>query len=377
MKRCGILTINVSLMNYGNRLQNYALQEVIKSLGFEVETVNYTPIYPAQTTVSPSPQLTFYQRIKRKLRGRKNMSIWQRLNNRYKYRRKICEYREFKNKRIMWSKERLTYGDDLRVLAAKYDYVICGSDQVWNPYWEGTQPIYFMEFIPQERRIAYAVSFGVSDIPENMKEMYRVAIESIPHLSCREARGVELIRSLTGKEAKQVLDPTLMLDRGQWENIEDRFSAVKSGEDYILAYFLGKMDEGAEEVMISFAQTNNCRTIYLDKWEYKDNAFASPTEFLYLVHHARLIVTDSFHGIVFSIIYNRPFVYVPRSLELGQAQDMSSRMDSLLRLFKLEGRAIDKLSAEDWEWLDYTEVNMIWQKEKESSMKFLRSALGV
>ena len=374
-KRCGILTINVSLMNYGNRLQNYALQQILVKLGCSPYTIDYTPTYP-EVSYKSSTSLSMKKNCREKVYGIINL-IKRRIfffRNRIANHKKMIGYEEFIRTKIVWTKRHYSVDTNLSELE-KFDYMIVGSDQVWNPFWEGTQPIYFMDFMSVNKRIAYAASFGVSYIPEEVEESYKKHLEAIPSISCREEQGCDIVENLTGKRPLQVLDPVFLLGKDEWETIEVKPKYFREKRPYILVYFLGDLTEKNVLLIKRLRILYRCSVFYLDQKDKFSSIFASPTEFLYLVHHAAIVCTDSFHGCAFSIVFNRPFVCFQRSLNFGKAQDMSSRLTSLFRLFQCD-RYDTVLSDLEMGYMDYTVINEIIRKEKEKSIHFLENAMN-
>ena len=376
--KCGILTINTSLMNYGNRLQNYALQRVLERQECEVATVNYTPTYPESSyrDLRIAAAQTALRAKKHRWKKVVNLAIRGvlRRRNRKAQKEKREKYNAFIRDYIKWTSEEYTLDSELAPLGEKFDFMIAGSDQIWNPYWEGTQPIYFMQFVPENKRIAYAASFGVSSIPDQIKSMYGDYLKSIPRISCRENTGCDLVEELTQKKAIQVLDPVFLLEQNDWQKIEEKPDAVSTDKPYILVYFLGDIEKETAKKIKRLQKKNGCRLIYLDRNDKLNSCFASPTEFLYLIHHAAIVCTDSFHGCAFSIAFNRPFVCFQRTLNNGAAQDMSSRLTSLFDLLQCN-RYDTALSFSEMAKMDYDEINSILQKEKKKSLEFLMDAL--
>ena len=375
-KKCGILTINVSLMNYGNRLQNYALQQILIKLGFSPYTINYTPTYTKFSYINSSQVIT-KKNCKEKTNDRVNL-IKRRiffLRNRAAERKKRKGYENFIQTKIIWTKERYSMNSDFSQLEI-FDYMIAGSDQVWNPFWEGTQPIYFMGFISEQKRIAYAASFGVSDIPQEMVDQYKEYLEAIPNISCREDQGCEIVKDLIGRRTVQVLDPVFLLEQNEWVALEERPKCFRERAPYILVYFLGDLSEKSILQIKTLKKIYGFSIVYLDRKEKLGSIFASPTEFLYLVNHAAIVCTDSFHGCAFSIVFNKPFVCFHRSLDNGKAQNMSSRLTSLFRMLKCD-RYNSVLSNEEMGHMDYTKINEIIREEKVKSIRFLANAMNV
>lgn len=372
-RKVGILTITHSLMNYGNRLQNYALQKVLVKMGYDVKTVHYTPSYehihrPASTVSKRNILVRIFRRM---LRESKRLALFAiRAYRVVKFcgkpstpENKVSRFNEFIRTKIRWTEEEYTFGSNFSELDREFDCLIAGSDQIWNPYWEGTQPVYFMEYVPAEKRTAYAASFGVSSIPDDMKEQFSHYLKQIPRISCREDRGCEIVEELTGTRPEHVIDPVFLLSREEWAEIEERPSGVRISEAYVLVYFLGRISEQAKQ-HIKVHRRSGMSVIYLDRVSKLNTCFASPQEFLYLVNHAGMILTDSFHGCAFSIIFNKPFIYCERSLDLGKEQDMSSRFSSLFNMLGCSKNMTD-----------YTDINKAIHVEQQKALEFLRIAL--
>lgn len=371
--KCGILTINVNLMNYGNRLQNYALQTVLESMGVEVLTVKYHPTYEARSVQSLKSRVA-------KLPKRIIFGSYRRVIRLFKY-FQIChkkeKFRNFINNYIKWTNKDYDIYSDFSALPDEFDYMIAGSDQIWNPYWEGTNPIYFMEFMPQDRRISYAASFGVSHIPNEKKEYFRQNLQGIPFLSVREDSGAKIVNDLIGREPLQVIDPVFLLARKEWRNIA-RMPKRMNGKKYLLVYLLGDCEKVTTTYIKKYAKDNKLDILYLDRYDKWPSFFASPNEFVGLIMNADTILTDSFHGVAFSIIFHKKIIYWNRSLNNGINQDMSSRLASIFKLFGYIQRD-EELNCQYCVFMNF-DGNSIDKKieiERQKSLAYLRAALNL
>lgn len=371
-KRIGILTITHPVpksMNYGNRLQNYALQETLKKLGHDVKTVLYVCVYPPRESRTVRAAKFFARPVKRFLvsAARRMFHEYRKAvlgSSRWGWHEKICGFDEFVRTKIRLTDEMYSIGSDFSRLDEEFDCMIAGSDQVWNPYWEGTQPIFFMEFVPPKKRIAYAASFGVGEIPDRMKEEYRRCLAQIPRISCREDMGCDLVEELTGKRPEHVLDPVFLMERQEWAELERCPAGMNLSEPYVLAYFLGATADEAKQKAASLRHSG-LQVVYLDKCFEVNSCFASPQEFLYLVDHAQMVLTDSFHGCAFSIIFNTSFQHFVRKSHFGTKQDMNSRFTSLFRQLHCGA-----------ETSDFTEANRSILNERKKALAFMKSALS-
>ena len=219
-RRVGIVTINDDT-NYGNRLQNFALQEVVRSLGWEPETLANRP--PAWDRALLAPRIMhdirhdfpgFARRagpigptatgappgaaLPGAAASRRSAGSPARTSTRHRIASRRCP-------RTYW--------------ADRYTSAIVGSDQVWNPTYRRAQGIDFLDFVGESHRIAYAASFGVEQVPGFLRSRYRAWLQGIPHLSVRESAGRRIVADLTGRDARVVLDPTLLVDRAVWDRL--------------------------------------------------------------------------------------------------------------------------------------------------------------
>ena len=246
-----------------------------------------------------------------------------------------------------------------------------GSDQVWNPKFDRLSDVDLLSFATPEQRISFSASFGISELPEDTQEKVKREIEKFKAISVREDRGKKIIEELTERKDVQVLvDPTMLLTSEEWDKVAKRPEQLKT-DKYILNYFLGEMSEKRKNEIERIAKENNCEIInILDK----NSPFyqTGPSEFLYLEKNAFLICTDSFHSSVFAILYNRPFVVFDRE---DSNVKMNSRLDTLLKKFKLENRWYkDKITEEQLK-VDYKESYIILKEERKKAKEFLENAI--
>lgn len=350
MKKVGIVTI-IDNNNYGNRLQNYALNYYLKNKGLSVLTIN-------------NSKLNLLKSIKKYIRN---------IYTKLKYHNTFLRERNFKlfNKNIDFTKYVVKSYNDNKKLDSDFDYFIVGSDQVWNPLFDRLSKLDVLSFASKEKRISYAASFGISDIPkENLNLLDNIA--EFKSISVRENRGKEIIKDATGRDDVAVLiDPTLLLTSSDWDMVTRKPEKLKS-KKYILNYFLGELSCNRRNEIERVARENDCDIInILDK---NDPMYTSgPAEFLYLEKNAFLICTDSFHSSVFAILYNRPFIVFERD---DKEEKMNSRLDTLLETFMLEDR---KYNGEkiDNNYLncDYRTTNKILDEKRMESYEFLNNSL--
>lgn len=368
--RVGIITITDG-QNYGNRLQNFALQETLKKLGFEVDTIK---------------RLTFrdVRGIDRMKRDIRNLIIFFR-NNRdiVPFCIRKHKFNRFNRKYISFSKYSLRDNHAPDDLKEAYDFFVCGSDQIWNPLIKiayNDIENAFALFADYEQRISYAGSFGIEEIPKPYIEQYKKLIKEMNCISVREQTGVDIVKNLTGRNAELVLDPTFLLSKQEWIIIEQKPRWLRE-DKYILSYFLGGRNEDIKQLMNEVSLKYKLKIINLENEFLSGNMIeninyytVSPNEFIFLVHHCNYMFTDSFHGSVFSIIFEKVFRVFERK-EVEKNNNMSTRLKSLLSMLKLEKCIGNIESLEMLQDIDFSEANTILDIKKQESINYLLKSL--
>jgi hypothetical protein len=377
IKKIGIITLN-GYHNYGNRLQNYATQEVIKVLGFNVETVIINDITSNDNV---------YNNIKKKINKVSKMSIKdfykkasKQINKKINYymnydgineRRRI--FMDFSKKNIL-EKFYDNTQENLKHLSDQYDFFVSGSDQVWNPVYKNKLHIYFLTFATRNKRIAYSPSFGVSEISVEHLEQYKMWLTEMASLSVREEAGAKLIKDIANRDAIVLADPTLMLTKEKWLSIA-KISPNKPKEKYILTYFLGGISSENQLRIREIAEVYNMKIINLVDLKDKDTYKTGPSEFIDYINSASAFFTDSFHGVVFSILFETPFVIYER---ISLSASMYSRIETLLDTFKLKSRKSDNITTNEEVFeINYSNVHLILEVEREKAVNYLKNALNV
>lgn len=363
-----IITLN-DHRNYGNRLQNYALQSFL--IG------NFGNAYSIWKTENYDPINSYYHYSKKNIL--KFIMNWKnQRNNLGKYFIRNCvresNIKKFSNKHVSICYG-CSYGNKLNY---QYDYFIVGSDQVWNPYFWGSMEdsfnAYFLQFADIRKRIAYAASFGISELPRKYVEIFKKGLDSIPYISVREQAGADIVKRITGRDVPVLVDPTLLWDAEHWRTLEMQ-PEWYSGEKYILTYFLGNVPP----IITKIAREHSYKIYDLMDKDSIDLYVSRVEEFLFLIDNAQLVCTDSFHACVFSILFNSPFVVVNRQQE-GVA-DMTSRLDTLLELFDYNDRLVDfakgDINAGNLMIMDFSKVKKIQKREISRSLQFLKKAMNM
>ena len=368
--KVGILTITEGA-NYGNRLQNFAMQELLKSLGAEVETVRReTPSNEIKETLHSTAEY-----VKKMLGGKYTSYLAGKRKKRFD---------KFNDAYINFSKESLPGDRALTEQGNGYDYFVCGSDQIWNTRFDivaGEIRNYLAAFAEPSKRIAFAASFGTDQVEPAYELLFREELKKFKAIAVRETAGKEIAEKLTGrKDVQVVLDPTLLLEKEKWEELEKKPAYV--GDKKIIAtYFLGGRSPETKRYIDRLAQENRADVIDLDneflfdrEIENADFFETNPAEFVWLIHHAECVLTDSFHASAFSVIFQKPFLVFDRD---GTAKNnMNSRITTLLGRFGLEACKGDITDpAKVPEEYDPAKVDAVLRSEREKGMRFLKQAL--
>ena len=353
--------------NYGNRLQNYALQELLRGIGLSTDTLHHK-LEP--TTTLCRKIIRFLKRcIKKVIRCNYEQAIRNRL------------FRKFDHEYVQWGKVSLSLNVAPAYLPDAYDYFIVGSDQVWNANFGDVRANinnFLATFVPPEKRISYAASFGTSQIAEGYEDLFKAELPKFKAISVREQEGVRLVEKC-GAEATLVLDPTMMLNQTEWDKLASRPKFI-SDEPFIATYFLGGRSQKLDEYIKTVADGRRIVNLYAEftpREKIEDIAAftAPPDEFVWLIAHADCVLTDSFHGSVFSILYHRPFKVFERLIN-GKSGGMESRIDTLLGTFGLETcRGDINAPSGAPANCDWDKVETILAEKRKESMDFLLNAL--
>lgn len=377
MKKIGILAVKTH--NYGSLLQTYALQKVMDNLGYENEMISYK-----KTNYFKQALRLFNLPLLKQTLAKVYKNIYVCIFKpelRELFLKRMVAFNSFTDS-LRWSK---TYvgREALEEGSSQYEAFVLGSDQVWNPMNYGAD-FFSMTFIKKGiKKIAYAPSFGVSTIPAYQKKGTIRYLSDIDYLSVREISGQKLIRELAGREAKIVVDPTILLERKYWDELKGN---CLIDEPYIMCYFLGANPQHRK-----FANKLEKITGYkivtlphMDEIVKSDFGFGDiipqnigPREFVNLISNASFVCTDSFHGTVFSILYKRTFFTFNRYTS-SQKDSTNSRLDSILLSVGLESRKVDsskEITSDMLIPIDYSELDNKLRELRNDSMRFLIDAL--
>lgn len=360
-KKIGIVTI-VDNTNYGNRLQNYAIYHVLRKK-FHCSAVTlvscedkafYDGAYVAWVKNQIVKIICVFPALAEKRFGNTvtrwaNFQKWSKLiPTKYYYSHKTLP----------------------RSLDEKYDLFVAGSDQIWN-YRLSSHKFYdyFLKFADDQKKYAIAASLGVDYLPEEWKDTFKDELSKFKTISVREEAGQTIIRDLLGIDVPVLIDPTMMLTKDEWLAVS-RKPRVDCSKPYVLKYYLG--DEAEEEKIDVWAKENGYEVYELLNSDIPELYSAGPGEFISLISNAALVCSDSFHCIVFSIIFSRPFLVYARQ---GSENYMTSRLDTLLKKFGFEDRWKHLVAAENYLKCDYSDVPERLEKEQQQFIDYLSNVL--
>lgn len=373
--------------NYGSMLQAYATQKVLDNMQIDNETINIEENIDFKKGKRNfyKSQLFNFGFIKSKL-GMIKLKLDKKINKQLKSNLKIRdgEFEKFKEK-FNLTKPFNTYKEMNEICNQEYSNVIVGSDQLWLPV-NVVADYYTLNWVPEEvNKISYATSFGVSNIPEKYHEKYGDFLKRIDYISVREKNACDVVKKISGKDATLVCDPTLLLSKKEWEDIQP--SKPKIEGNYIFCYFLGKniehrkfVERLKEKTGYKIVSLNHCDEYvkYSDKFADEVPYDIGPGDFVSLIRNAKYVCTDSFHGTVFALINQIEFFTFERFNNKNAKMSTNSRIYSLLDLVNLKDRLLK--GNEDVEEMvskkiNFKEVNDKVEDFKAKSINFLKDAL--
>ena len=372
--------------NYGGMLQAFATIKMLESREMEYELIRYKKNLTLRKKIKSIPRLLNTVLLKDKYEAflkKKGMMKHPEFAENNAIRMKAFD--EFKkNKFIKLSTEYVGY-KELCKGAKKYSAVISGSDQLWSPAGLPTN-FYNLMFVPDEvRKISYASSFGVSQIPWYQTKRTANYLKRLDYISMRENRGSQIVKELIGKEVPVILDPVFNFDKEQWKELIPVKNEIS--EEYIFAYFLGNTVEYRKKVEAAANKLGYKIVVlrHLDQYIPEDETFGDialydvgPERFINLFRGAAYVCTDSFHGSCFSIINNKKFIVFNR-YAAGSKNSKNSRIDTLCNNLGLQERRYNSnktLEEQLNENIDYELVTDKIRKLKQDTDKYLDEAFA-
>ena len=372
--KIGILTFHNGT-NYGGTLQAFATQKTIEALGHEALIVTYAPL---------SFRDRFYKCFTSSIK-------WRNIRSYLLDYFKEPEFRKFRNLYMNLSPRYYTEKDVIDNLSTlNLDACISGSDQVWSPYMaQNWGKIYFQHLFPNEiKRIAYAVSFSCSQYPNEAMDIVRDDIAKFSSLSTRENSGKTILESSGFQNIEVMPDPTFLFEKdllsllnhdgiSELTTKEPEFNDLK--DSYVYCYILQQNQKLIHKVSDYYSDLQNSfsfgKVIDSSKLNFR---FEGVTEWIARIANSKLVVTNSFHGAVFSLLFHRPFIIIPVE---GRLSGMNDRIITLMKTFNLEDRILEsydtqKILSIQNSLIDWKEVDEVIEKMRAKGIGFLERALS-
>lgn len=374
----GIITMH-RVQNYGSVLQAYALQRKIRDFGYSSEIIDYN--FPNKRR----HEFNCKRFIKKILVNGIDTCLG------LHPKRKMININDFIDRYLTLTKYHYDLASELMEYPPQNRLYITGSDQVWSPH-HVKDDLSFLcpfgkEMIP---RIAYAASFGKGSVPEHLRSKYSELLKRYDTISVREESGVEQVKELTNKVAKLVCDPTLLLTEKEWSSIGIPMRKnIK--RPYLLAYILSYsfnpypdvsriINEIAQRLNLQIVLLNGRRIdIFSCQTQFANEA--GPCEFINLFQNADFIVTTSFHGTMFALNFQKPFISIVKNkdtigLDKNAAYQKDDRINSILHKMNAEERAVilEHELPQTLE-MDYTKIIPLIDIFRKDSLLFLKNAI--
>ena len=368
--KIGILTFHCA-RNYGAVLQAYATQKYLKNLGHKVDLIDYRPAYLVNAyhliPTSFVEGSSFEYKIKSIL---VSLSIFPLNYLKYK------KFEKFISSKLSLSKK-IEKRDDF--LNLDYEAYIMGSDQIWNPFLtKGFDDIFFGNFPTRNNplKITYAASMGLAELTKEQENYLQENLKYFNKIGVRENNLKMLLTPLTEKKIEEVIDPTFLLSQSEWNLLISENNAIKH-KKYVLIYQV-VFDPNVYRIAKGIADQLNIEVIEivagnsLKKIRGNNQYYASPNDFVSYFNYATCVVTSSFHGTAFGVIFNKPLYVVNVDNLKGGS---NSRLSSFLSKLGLMNRYVDADANPKFETIDYTEINQKMDLLKEEAQHFLIHSL--
>ncbi len=368
------MTINTitchDVYNYGASLQAYALMKCLRNEGHQVKIIDYKPNYLSghynvfaisekYSSISTLHRLAYYC-----VRIPYRLCFWD-------FKRKRA-FDQFKSKHLHLTDIQYHNNEELKNAPPIADLYIAGSDQIWNTaYPNGKDPAFYLDFAPNGKiRASYAASFSVSEIDDKIKSFVRQQISKLDFVSVRESTGLQILASI-GLSGCQVCDPVFLLAKNEWSAMtHSRMIRQK----YILVYDF-ELNKDIENFVKKYAKKYDLKIVSIKdgpNLEYADKVIkgAGPLDFLTLIRDCECVVSNSFHGSAFALIFNKEFYVFNR-----MRQKVNSRMVDLLAGLHLEERLITNKNDTFLSKINYKEVNPLMEAQVRVAYEYLHNIM--
>lgn len=362
--KIGIITYHRAY-NYGSALQAYALNYLLRSKGYEVKTIDF----------SPGKQAELYKIFEE---NKSFMGIARNIQSLIYY-NKLKKHKENFDEFIFENIPITNKFSSLKELENEkfdFDYYICGSDQIWNQNCDDFDNAYLLSFVKDKNKcISYAPSIGVSSITEEQKENFKNNISSFKSISIREIEGAKILEKVLNREIEVVLDPTFLISEEEWRKLSQK---PKLKGKYIFGYFIGDVS-GMRNFANKIRKKSNLPLVVVYK-NLRDMKFptkkcyeSGPKEFLGLIQNASYVCTNYFHAVAFSVIFKKKFwVFVEENKNgINKPQ---TRIRSICKILNLSERILTNKSCSNiniQEEIDFEDVYQLLEIYKNKSLEFL------
>lgn len=376
--KIAIFTIFRGNYNYGGMLQAYALSRTLQLMGHDAYQILFVggrnPIYKSK--IEQCKQYSLKEIILKILEKRVERKIYL-IEDKIQKRKQLFD--EFENHLIKKTKEYSI--NDMDQLGSDFDAFIVGSDQVWNP--NVVNEFYFLDFKMNNnaKKISYAASIGRNYISKHEGKCFQQYLNRFDSISVREVSAQNLLKKVgVNVPIVTVLDPTMLVTAKEWNDVSQvRMIPGK----YVLIYSFSSCSFQKE--IKNYYESKGLKIVFIPYAKQKYNKFdnvslfeamwsVGPAEFLSLVKNAEFVITDSFHGAVFSIIFNKQFFVYNRDCENAKTSK-NIRLRDLMNLFGLEDRMINRAVFNDNDMIEYKRVNDIMENLRNESISWLINAL--
>lgn len=328
--------------NSGASLQAYALMKYLQECGHDVKIIDYKPEYLSRhykLWIVANPKYekniilkTMYLLLK--LPGR----LWALKT------KKVFD--NFRNQYLDITETRYKSNEELKDNLPEADIYIAGSDQIWNAtFTNGKDEAFYLDFVPNNKiKASYAASFATETFPEELKQKTSKMLSQFDYISVREKSGLEILKDMDIKNGVQVLDPVFLLDKEHWEKM---CIDIKCTQKYLLVYDFDN-NPLIKEIAIKISKEKGLKIYTIFKSDYSDKVISQmgPIEFISYIKNAEFIISNSFHGTAYSLIFEKEFIVTNRVdkintrmrdllSEIGISERLVSNVDEINYLSKL------------------------------------------